>query len=119
MTLDHHLASLSGRQIRPVHLSRPRLHRHGAAPATGPPPARRHGPPLDRGSTVLALQRFLRWLFEPSFRWVKQTLKIRHFVGVSENAVRIQIAVALIAFVLRRLAQAAQDAIESPLTFAR
>jgi hypothetical protein len=67
----------------------------------------------------LALQRFLRWLFEPSFRWVKQTLKIRHFVGVSENAVRIQIAVALIAFVLLRLAQATQDAIESPLTFAR
>jgi hypothetical protein len=33
--------------------------------------------------------------------------------------VRIQIAVALIAFVLLRLAQATQDAIKSPLTFAR
>ena len=53
------------------------------------------------------------------FRWVKQTLKIRHFVGTSENAVRLQIAVALIAFVLLRLAQATQDAIKSPLAFAR
>ena len=60
-----------------------------------------------------------RWAIELFFRWVKQTLKIRHFVGVSENAVRIQIAVALIAFVLLRLAQATQDAIRSPLTFAR
>jgi hypothetical protein len=60
-----------------------------------------------------------RWAIELFFRWVKQTLKIRHFVGVSENAVRLQIAVALIAFVLLRLAQATQDAIESPLTFAR
>jgi hypothetical protein len=60
-----------------------------------------------------------RWAIELFFRWVKQTLKIRHFVGTSENAVRIQIAVALIAFVLLRLAQATQDAIKSPLTFAR
>jgi hypothetical protein len=60
-----------------------------------------------------------RWQIELFFRWVKQTLKIRHFVGVSENAVRTQIAVALIAFVLLRLAQATQSAIDSPLTFAR
>ena len=32
---------------------------------------------------------------------------------------RIQIAVALIAFLLLRLAQAAQHAVESPLAFAR
>ena len=44
------------------------------------------------------------------FRWVKQILKITRFVGTSENAVRIQIAVALIAFLLLRLAQAAQKA---------
>ncbi len=60
-----------------------------------------------------------RWQIELFFRWVKQTLKIRHFVGTSENAVRIQIAVALITFLLLRLAQATQSAIESPLTFAR
>jgi hypothetical protein len=60
-----------------------------------------------------------RWAIELFFRWVKQTLKIRHFLGTSENAVRIQIAVALIAFLLLRLAQAAQQAVQSPLAFAR
>lgn len=39
-----------------------------------------------------------RWAIELFFRWVKQTLKITRFIGTSENAVRIQIAVALIAF---------------------
>jgi len=60
-----------------------------------------------------------RWAIELFFRWVKQTLKIRHFLGASENAVRIQIIVALIAFLLLRLAQAAQDTVTSPLAFAR
>ncbi|MGH7187506.1 MAG: IS4 family transposase, partial [Pseudomonadota bacterium] len=60
-----------------------------------------------------------RWAIELFFRWVKQTLKITRFLGASENAVRIQIAVALIAFLLLRLAQAAQKAVQSPLAFAR
>ncbi len=60
-----------------------------------------------------------RWAIELFFRWVKQTLKIRHFLGTSENAVRIQIAVALIAYLLLRLAQADQETVESPLAFAR
>lgn len=60
-----------------------------------------------------------RWAIELFFRWVKQVLKIKHFFGVSENAVRIQIAVALIAFLLLRLAQASQAVITSPLAFAR
>lgn len=45
-----------------------------------------------------------RWAIELFFRWIKQTLKITHFLGRSENAVRIQIAVALIAYLLLRLA---------------
>ena len=60
-----------------------------------------------------------RWQIELFFRWVKQTLKIRHFLGRSENAVRIQIAVALIAFLLLRLAHRAQHTVLSLLTFAR
>jgi transposase len=60
-----------------------------------------------------------RWAIELFFRWVKQTLRIRHFVGRSENAMRIQIAVALIAFLLLRLAQRAAAILESPLAFAR
>ena len=60
-----------------------------------------------------------RWQIELFFRWIKQTLKIRHFLGTSENAVRTQVAVALIAFLVLRLAQAAAKTIKSPLTFAR
>jgi IS4 transposase len=60
-----------------------------------------------------------RWQVELFFRWIKQTLKIRHFLGTSENAVRIQVAVALIAFLVLRLAQQAATRIASPLAFAR
>jgi DDE family transposase/uncharacterized protein DUF4372 len=60
-----------------------------------------------------------RWEIELFFRWVKQTLRIKRFIGVCENAVRIQIAVALIAFLILRMAQVAQKIVRSPLTFAR
>jgi IS4 transposase len=60
-----------------------------------------------------------RWQIELFFRVMKQTLKITHFIGRSENAVRIQIAIALIAFLLLRMAQLAQKAVHSPLEFAR
>src|ERR1700720_2166672 len=60
-----------------------------------------------------------RWAIELFVRWIKQILKITRFVGTSENAVRIQIAVALIAFLLLRLAQAAQKATLSSVVFSR
>lgn len=60
-----------------------------------------------------------RWAIGLFFRRVRQTLRIKRFVGCSENAVRIQIATALIAFLLLRLAQATQSALTSPLAFAR
>ena len=60
-----------------------------------------------------------RWAIELFFRWVKQTLKIGHFFGTSETAVRIQITVALIAFLLLRLAHDASQIVKSPLAFAR
>lgn len=44
-----------------------------------------------------------RWEIELLFEWLKQNLKIRSFLGRSENAVRIQIYVALIAFMLLRI----------------
>lgn len=74
---------------------------------------------LDASAEEIAELYKRRWAIELFFRWVKQTLKIRHFLGNSENAVRIQIAVALIAFLLLRLAQAAQHIVPSPLAFAR
>lgn len=74
---------------------------------------------LDADAKVIADLYRRRWAIELFFRWVKQNLKITRFIGTSENAVRIQIAVALIAFLLLRLAQATQKAIPSPLTFSR
>ena len=60
-----------------------------------------------------------RWQIELFFKWIKQNLKIRHFIGNSENAVRIHIYVALIAYLLLRMAQACQTAIAQPLAFIR
>jgi IS4 transposase len=74
---------------------------------------------LDASAEEIADLYRQRWAIELFFRWVKQTLKITRFVGTSENAVRIQIAVALIAFLLLRLAQALQKAIPSPIVFSR
>lgn len=74
---------------------------------------------LDASAQEIADLYKRRWAIELFFRWIKQTLKITRFLGASENAVRIQIAVALIAFLLLRLAQAAQTRIRSPLAFAR
>lgn len=74
---------------------------------------------LDASAEEIADLYRRRWTIELFFRWIKQTLKITRFVGTSENAVRIQIAVALIAFLLLRLAQAAQNIIPSPIVFSR
>jgi IS4 transposase len=74
---------------------------------------------LDASAEEIADLYRRRWAIELFFRWVKQTLKITRFVGTSENAVRIQIAVALIAFLLLRMAQALQKAIPSPIVFSR
>ena len=74
---------------------------------------------LDAPANEIAELYKKRWQIELFFRWVKQTLRIKRFIGVSENAVRIQIAIALIAFLILRLAQAAQKTVPSPLEFAR
>jgi hypothetical protein len=74
---------------------------------------------LDASAQEIADLYKRRWAIELFFRWVKQTLKIRHFLGTSENAVRIQLAVALIAFLLLRLIQQAIRNGLSPLAFAR
>lgn len=39
-----------------------------------------------------------RWLVKIFFKWLKQHLKIKKFWGTTENAVRIQIAVAIITY---------------------
>lgn len=41
-----------------------------------------------------------RWQIELFFKWIKQHLKIKSFLGENENAVRIQLLTALIAYLL-------------------
>ncbi len=44
-----------------------------------------------------------RWSIELLFKWLKQNLKIKRFMGESRNAILIQIFVAIIAYMLVRL----------------
>jgi hypothetical protein len=74
---------------------------------------------LDASADEIAELYKRRWQIELFFRWVKHTLRISHFLGTSENAVRIQIAIALIAFLLLRMAHATQKAVRSLLAFTR
>lgn len=46
-----------------------------------------------------------RWEIELFFKWIKQRLKIKHFMGRTENAVKIQLLTALIAYLLIKLEQ--------------
>jgi hypothetical protein len=58
---------------------------------------------LARPATEIAALYKERWQIELLFKWIKQNLKIKRFLGRSENAVKIQIYVALIAFLLLRM----------------
>lgn len=55
---------------------------------------------LDFGSTTVAAIYKDRWEIEIFFKTLKQHLKVKTFVGTSENALRIQIWTALIALLL-------------------
>jgi len=57
---------------------------------------------LDFGATTISAIYRDRWQIELFFKTLKQNLKIRTFVGTSENALRIQIWTALIALLLLR-----------------
>ena len=46
-----------------------------------------------------------RWQIEPFFKWLKQHFKIKKFWGTTENAVRIQISVAIITYCLVAIVQ--------------
>jgi hypothetical protein len=60
---------------------------------------------LDWGSTTIAALYKDRWQIEAFFRSLKQNLKIKTFVGVSPNAVKIQVWTALIAMLILRYLQ--------------
>ena len=44
-----------------------------------------------------------RWQIELLFRWIKQHLKIRKFLGNNDNAIRLQLFAAMIAYALLRI----------------
>jgi len=58
---------------------------------------------LTRPAVEIAALYKERWQIELWFKWLKQNLKIRRFLGRSENGVKIQIYAALIAFLLLRM----------------
>jgi len=50
-------------------------------------------------STIASIYK-ARWDIELFFKWIKQNLKVKSFIGRSENAVRIQIWTAAIAYLV-------------------
>lgn len=59
---------------------------------------------LRRSAVTIAALYKARWQIELLFRWIKQHLKLRKFLGRSQNAVQLQILAAMIAFLLLRIA---------------
>ncbi len=69
---------------------------------------------LTRPASEVAALYKERWQIELLFKWIKQNLKIKRFLGRNENAVKTQIYVALIAFILLRLFRAAINPTANP-----
>jgi IS4 transposase len=59
---------------------------------------------LTRSAVQIANLYKARWQIELLFRWIKQHLKIRAFLGRNQNAIRLQLLAAMIAYVLLRIA---------------
>lgn len=59
---------------------------------------------LNRSAVDIAALYKGRWQIELLFRWIKQHLKIRKFLGNNDNAIRLQLFAAMIAYALLRIA---------------
>lgn len=59
---------------------------------------------LDRTAIQIAALYKSRWQIELLFRWIKQHLDIRKFLGETDNAIRLQVLAAMIAYLLLRIA---------------
>jgi putative transposase len=59
-----------------------------------------------------------RWQIELLFRWIKQHLRLRKFLGNNENAIRLQILAAMIAYLLLRIAARLHRIVIPALRFA-
>lgn len=60
-------------------------------------------------ASAIALRYKDRWGIELFFKWIKQHLKIKSFLGRNENSVRIQIITALITYLLLAIYRKAQS----------
>jgi IS4 transposase len=60
---------------------------------------------MTRTAVAIAQLYKTRWQIELLFRWIKQHLKIRKFLGNNDNAIRLQLFAAMIAYALLRIAQ--------------
>jgi hypothetical protein len=49
---------------------------------------------------IIAMLYKLRWRVELFFKWIKQNLRIKHFFGTSDNAVKTQVWIAVCVYVL-------------------
>lgn len=74
---------------------------------------------LDLEAHKIALLYKCRWQIELYFKWIKQHLKIKQFYGISENAVKIQIYVGIIAYCLVALVGAEYKLRMSPFELLR
>jgi len=73
---------------------------------------------LKRSAIEIAALYKTRWQIELLFRWIKQHLKLRKFLGRSENAVRLQILAAMIAYLLLRIAARESRVVMPAIRFA-
>jgi putative transposase len=73
---------------------------------------------LARTAVEIAALYKSRWQIELLFRWIKQHLDIRKFLGTNENAIRLQILAAMIAYLLLRIAARANCVTMLPLRLA-
>jgi DDE family transposase/uncharacterized protein DUF4372 len=55
---------------------------------------------FDLPALVIAQLYKLRWRVELFFKWIKQNLRIKHFFGTSDNAVKTQVWIAVCIYVL-------------------
>src|SRR6202035_5128428 len=60
---------------------------------------------LKRTAVEIAALYKSRWQIELLFRWIKQHLNLRKFIGNNDNAIRLQVIAAMIAYLLLRLAR--------------
>jgi IS4 transposase len=73
---------------------------------------------LNRSAMEIALLYKARWQIELLFRWIKQHLKIRNFLGRSQNAIQLQVIAAMIAYLLLRIAARQSRRAIPPIRFA-